>query len=110
MGSTVIRDGTIEFVNYYANGNVSSRYKHSHPRRVDEQYVVFKFMTDGIILDETQYINGIKEGYSKRYGANGLLVYECIYLNDHLEGQYKKYNENGALQDVHLYGRGIRLH
>ncbi|HXB11383.1 MAG TPA: hypothetical protein VNZ45_05310 [Bacteroidia bacterium] len=57
----------------------------------------------GLLLSETPYSNGKRDGISKAYGSkNGNLLYEDIYNN----GQHamtRFYNENGKLQCVTTY-------
>jgi antitoxin component YwqK of YwqJK toxin-antitoxin module len=61
------------------------------------------YTTKGLLLSETPYSNGKRDGVSKAYGSrNGNLLYEDIYNN----GQHamtRFYNEDGKLQCVTTY-------
>lgn len=57
----------------------------------------------GLLLSETPYSNGKRDGVSKAYGSrNGNLLYEDIYNNGR-HAMTKFYNENGKLQCVTTY-------
>lgn len=109
MGSKVISKGTVHYVNYYDNGQVSSKSHRSYPSKDGESYVHRTYSVDGSLFDEIEYVDGRKEGVAKRYRPNGSLLYECTYVNGQLEGQYKKYDETGALQEVILYSGGSKM-
>ncbi len=65
--------------------------------------IVRVYTIKGLLLSETPYANGKRDGVSKAYGSrNGNLLYEDIYNN----GQHamtRFYNENGKLQCVTTY-------
>jgi len=109
LGSTIIDTGSIRYMNYYSNGQVSSVYQRSYPFTPDERYVRRMYSQNGTLFDETEYVDGRKDGSSKRYRPDETLLYECTYQYGQLEGQYKKYDETGALLEVLLYSKGIKL-
>lgn len=109
IGSTIIRNGAIRDVSYHPNGRISSECYRSYPFSASERYVRRMYSEDGSLFDETEYVDGQKDGISKRYRVDGTLLYECTYQRGQLEGQYKKYDEHGVIKEVLLYNGGLKM-
>jgi len=49
------------------------------------------------LQEETNYVNGLRNGVTKWYDSNGKLVAEYVYKNGKFEGVNKTYSTNGVL-------------
>ena len=58
-----------------------------------------------LIIFESEYLNGMKNGKGKIYGKNLNLVFEGEYLNGMKNGKSKEYNDEGKLifEGIYLY-------
>lgn len=62
---------------------------------------IYKSYYKGVLAEETNYVNGRKEGASKRYDSNtGALSVDKVYKNDEVES-YKSYYPNGKVIETY---------
>ena len=62
---------------------------------------------EGCLIEETNYVNGVRHGNSITKDKNGLLVWEGKYVNNQLNGIYKTYHPNGTLNIAANYYNGM---
>lgn len=62
--------------------------------------------SNGVLAEETQYVNGVPEGVCRKYSDTGVLIMECQYRSGLLEGPAKTYYPNTALKEEGQYAKG----
>lgn len=62
-----------------------------------------------IVIEETEYVNGLKHGMYSRFYDNGVPMIEAYYLNDRLSGSYVHYYPNGMVQEEGLFKDGAKV-
>ncbi|MBR6930445.1 MAG: toxin-antitoxin system YwqK family antitoxin [Bacteroidales bacterium] len=63
---------------------------------------------NGVLAEETQYVNGQPEGRCKKYSDTGVLMMECQYRNGQLDGPSKSYYASSALKEEGQYVQGVK--
>ncbi|MDD2983798.1 MAG: hypothetical protein PHQ74_10460 [Crocinitomicaceae bacterium] len=58
---------------------------------------------NGVLISETPYVNGLRQGLHKEFYPNGNLKEERNFVNDSLSGKYFNYYEDGTLQREYYY-------
>ena len=61
---------------------------------------------NGVLAEETQYVNGQPEGLCHKFSDTGTLLMECQYHNGLLEGPAKTYYPSTAPKEVGQYLKG----
>ena len=61
---------------------------------------------NGMLADETQYVEGQPEGQCRKYSDSGVLLMECQYRNGLLDGPVKTYYPSTALKEEGQYAKG----
>ena len=61
---------------------------------------------NGVLAEETQYVEGQPEGQCRKYSDTGVLIMECIYHNGLLAGPRKTYYPSKALKEEGQYAKG----
>ncbi len=56
---------------------------------------------------ETQYRNGVRNGWTKNIDESGKVTSEGTYLNDKMEGEFRSYYPNGKLMLKANYKAGL---
>ena len=64
---------------------------------------------NGVLAEETQYVEGQPEGQCKKYSDTGVLIMECQYHNGMLEGPSKTYYPNATLKEEGQYAKGKKV-
>ena len=54
---------------------------------------------NGVLAEETQYVNGLPEGQCHKFSDTGVLLMECQYRNGLLDGPTKSYYPSTALKE-----------
>ena len=67
-----------------------------------------EYNTEGIVIFEGEYLNGIKNGEGKEYYWNGSVIFVGQYLNGKRNGRGKEYNIKGNLIFDGEYLNGLR--
>jgi len=68
------------------------------------KYLYFK---DNILRDSANYVNGYKNGLSKKYDFQGKIVSSGEYTNGKLNGLYTTYNQQGQIETQQEFKMGI---
>ena len=61
---------------------------------------------NGMLAEETQFVEGLPEGQCRKYSDTGVLIMECIYHNGLLDGPTKTYYPSKALKEEGQYAKG----
>ena len=61
---------------------------------------------NGVLAEETQYVEGQPEGLCRKYSDTGVLLMECRYHNGLLDGPAKSFYPNTALKEEGQYANG----
>lgn len=61
---------------------------------------------NGMLAEETQYVEGQPEGQCKKYSDTGVLLMDCHYHNGLLDGQCKTYYPSRLLKEEGQYTEG----
>jgi antitoxin component YwqK of YwqJK toxin-antitoxin module len=59
--------------------------------------------TTQMVIEEIEYVNGMKNGVSNRYYDNGRIMEKANYQNDKLNGDYSFYYPNGVVKEEGKY-------
>ena len=63
---------------------------------------------NGVLAEETQYIEGHPEGQCRKYSDTGVLLMECQYNNGMLNGSTRSYYPNSVLKEEGQYVNGAK--
>ena len=63
---------------------------------------------NGVLAEETQYIEGHPEGQCRKYSDTGVLLMECQYHNGMLNGSTRSYYPNSVLKEEGQYVNGAK--
>ena len=61
---------------------------------------------NGVLAEETQFVNGKPQGQCKKYSDTGVMIMECQYRNGLLDGPVKTYYPSKALKEEGQYTKG----
>ncbi len=61
------------------------------------------------VIEETEYVNGKKNGLYSRYYDNGVPMVEAYYVNDKLNGSYIQYYPNGIVKEEGIFKDGAKV-
>ena len=61
------------------------------------------------VIEETEYVNGLKNGLYSRFYDNGVPMIEAYYKNDKLNGTYVHYYPNGNVKEEGLFKDGAKV-
>ena len=61
---------------------------------------------NGMLAEETQFVEGQPEGQCRKYSDTGVLIMECIYHNGLLDGPTKTYYPSKDLKEEGQYAKG----
>ena len=61
---------------------------------------------NGMLAEETQFVEGQPEGQCRKYSDTGVLIMECLYHNGLLDGPTKTYYPSKALKEEGQYATG----
>ena len=64
---------------------------------------------NGVLAEETQYVEGQPEGQCRKYSDTGTLLMECQYHNGMLDGPTKTYYPSTALKEEGQYAKGEKV-
>lgn len=64
---------------------------------------------NGVLAEETQYVEGQPEGQCRKYSDTGTLLMECLYHKGRLEGPTKTYYPSTALKEEGQYANGEKV-
>ena len=56
-----------------------------------------------MVIEEIEYVNGMKNGVCNRYYDNGRIMEKANYQNDQLNGDYAFYYPNGVVKEEGKY-------
>ena len=56
---------------------------------------------------QTQYRNGVRNGWTKNFDPDGNLTAEATYVNDKLEGEFRSYYPDGKIMMKAYYKNGL---
>ena len=62
-----------------------------------------------LVIEETEYVNGVKHGLYSRFYDNGVPMIEAYYNNDKLNGTYVHYYPNGNVKEEGLFKDGVKV-
>jgi TonB family protein len=101
-----IKDNTYIVRDYYINGKLQmlGHYSSIEPKIKNGQFLYYD--TYGNVLDEINYKNDIKDGYSISYYKNNFLFSEGNYSIGYKNGLWKYYHNNGNLEREITYNNG----
>lgn len=89
-------DGSLILTENYNNGLLSGK------------SIVYLAGTQ-IVVEETEYVNGIKHGLYSKFYDNGVPMIEAAYHQDHLNGSYIHYYSNGIVKEEGLFKNGAKV-
>lgn len=90
------KDGSLILTEDYGNGVLNGK------------AVVYIPGTE-IVSEETNYVNGIKQGEYLKYYDNGALMVKASYKNDALDGDYVHYYSNGVVKEKGSFVEGMKV-
>ncbi len=61
------------------------------------------------VIEETEYVNGVKHGLYSRFYDNGVPMIESAYSNDKLNGSYVHYYSNGMVKEEGFFKDGSKI-
>lgn len=61
------------------------------------------------VVEETEYVNGLRHGIYSKYYDNGVLMIMANYNQDTLDGEYKAYYFNGNLKEEGYFSSGVKI-
>ena len=61
------------------------------------------------IIEETEYVDGVKNGIYNKYYDNGRPMIKAFYKDDKLDGEYVSYYPNGVAKEEGLYCEGAKV-
>lgn len=61
------------------------------------------------VIEETEYLNGIKNGVYNKYYDNGRPMVKASYKNDKLDGNYVSYYPNGVPKEEGVFKDGVKI-
>lgn len=61
------------------------------------------------ITEETEYLNGIKNGICNKYYDNGRPMVKMSYKDDKLDGSYVSYYPNGVPKEEGMFKEGMKV-
>ena len=61
---------------------------------------------NGVLAEETQYVNDVPEGQCRKFSDTGVLLMECQYHNGLLDGPCKSYYPSTALKEEGQFVKG----
>lgn len=64
---------------------------------------------NNVVIEQTEYINGVRNGLYSRYYDNGVHMIEANYNNDKLNGKYIHYYPNGAVKEEGAFENGTKI-
>lgn len=64
---------------------------------------------NGVMVEETQYVEGEPNGQCRKYSDTGVLLMECQYCDGVLNGPTKSYYPNTALKEEGQYANGKKV-
>lgn len=64
---------------------------------------------NGVLAEETQFVNGLPEGQCHKYSDTGVLLMDCQYHNGLLDGHCKSYYPSTALKEEGQYAKGEKV-
>ena len=121
-----------KYVNYHCNGKIEAEWTIVNGKRVGEGFgyqtngklrrkniykdgvpnrTTFEYsMPLGILVSETNYLNGKIDGIYRKFHQNGSIRSEMTAKNGHWDGLWKYYDLNGNLTHTELYKNGNQLH
>ena len=70
--------------------------------------VAYSPMTQ-MVIEEIEYVNGMKNGVCNRYYDNGRIMEKANYQNDQLNGDYAFYYPNGVVKEEGKYVENRRV-
>lgn len=62
-----------------------------------------------IVSEETNYVDGMKQGQYLKYYDNGALMVKANYKNDKLDGDYVYYYSNGIVKEEGSFLEGMKV-
>lgn len=85
-------------------GKIIAKGKYSGQQKTGE----WTYLSDSRVVSTETYLNGLKNGISKRYYQTGELLEESHWLNDRLHGIYRTYFQDGKPYLECNYSEGRR--
>lgn len=64
---------------------------------------------NGVLAEETQYVNDLPEGLCHKFSDTGVLLMECRYHKGMLDGPCKSYYPSTALKEEGQYSKGKKV-
>ncbi|MFL5754519.1 MAG: toxin-antitoxin system YwqK family antitoxin, partial [Bacteroidia bacterium] len=74
----------------------------------DKLHGIIKKYNNGVLIEETEYKQGLKNGSSKIYDTKGVLKLNSRFINDTLNGVMTKYSELGTVLLKENYSGGYK--
>lgn len=90
------KDGYLILTEDYKNGALNGK------------AVVYIPETD-VVSEETNYVNGVKQGEYLKYYDNGALMVKANYKNDNLDGDYFNYYSHGIVKEEGRFAEGMKI-
>ncbi|MEH2198326.1 toxin-antitoxin system YwqK family antitoxin [Nostoc sp.] len=69
--------------------------------------IAYDNLSNGQLVAEDSYVEGVQEGISREWYPSGALHYEVYYKSGALHGLCKEWYENGLLKSEYSYEFGI---
>lgn len=121
LNKTYAPNGRVIATGYYVNQKKDGEWKYYDPnsgqlRLVEENkegkvhgWSRLYNPDNGVLAEETQYVEGQPEGLCHKFSDTGVLIMECRYRNGMLEGPTKTYYPSTALKEEGQYGKGQKV-
>lgn len=62
-----------------------------------------------VVIEETEFVNGVKQGVYTKYYDNGVTMVKAFYNNDKLDGKYTYYYSNGNVKEEGNFNDGVKI-
>ena len=90
------KNGALILIENYENG------------KLDGKSIAYSSVNN-IIVEETEYVDGLKNGAYNKYYDNGKIMVKANYKNDILDGEYVFYYPNGIVKEEGLFSDGQKV-
>ena len=121
LNKTFAPNGKVVATGYYQNQKKEGEWKYYDPNsgqlRLVEDNKAGKVHgwsklynpKNGVLAEETQFVEGQPEGQCRKYSDSGVLIMECQYHDGLLDGPSKSYYQSSALKEEGQYAKGEKV-
>ena len=104
-GTMVGKQRVGKWLYYFTDGTILSEEYYKNGLLEGDFKIYYK---NGKLTEHTMYKNGLKHGFSKKYSDEGVLIEEVMYVRGKENGLAKYFELNGNLKETGVYENGKR--